>query len=372
VTGSLIDVLPSAFAALGLDIDDRLALAERLDAPRRIVLVLVDGLGYHLLPRAAESAPLFAEVLDGRSGSLAELSCTLPSTTPASLVSLGTGVSPGEHGIVGFTVNVPGTDRVLTHILWRHDPPVATWAPVPTLFTRAADAGIASAVVLPAPFEGSGLTAAAYGGARFVPLAKGDDKIAAIVRTLDDGAAFVYGYTPAMDSAMHGHGLTSSQWADAAAQTGVFLQRLREALPRDTALLVTADHGGLDVPPESRTDLADDPLLSAGLRVVAGEPRFRHLHTQPGAAADVCAAWSAILGPHADVLTRDEVIADGLLGPVRPEFAERIGNIVVVCRDDYAVFATGHEPAEVSTLVALHGARTPAETAIPLIAFAAG
>jgi hypothetical protein len=371
VTGSLTEVLPSAFALLGLDTDDRLGLAERLGTPQRIVLVLVDGLGYHLLPRAAQAAPLFADVLAGGAGRLDELACTLPSTTPTSLVSLGTGVAPGEHGIVGFTVNIPGTDRVLTHILWRTDPPVATWAPVPTLFARAADAGIASTVVLPAPFEGSGLTAAAYGGARFVPLARADDKTTAILNALDGGARFVYGYTPAMDSAMHGHGLGSPEWAAAAARTGAFLGRLQAALPRDTALLVTSDHGGLDIPATARLDLADDPRLSAGLRVVAGEPRFRHLYTKPGASGDVLAAWSAVLTHRADVLTREEVLTTGLLGPVRPQFVERIGDVVMISRGDTAVFATGHEPAEVSWLVGLHGARTPAETAIPLISFAA-
>ena len=97
-------------------------------------------------------------MLAGRVGRVDELSCTLPSTTPTSLVSLGTGVPPGEHGVLGFTVNVPGTDRVLTHIVWRDDPPPATWQPVPTLYARAAAAGIDRAVVLPALFAGSGLT----------------------------------------------------------------------------------------------------------------------------------------------------------------------------------------------------------------------
>lgn len=87
-----------------------------------MALVLVDGLGWHLLPELAGSAPLLAAVLAGQTGRLTELACTFPSTTPTSLVSLGTGARPGEHGILGFTLNVPGTDRVLNHILWRDDP----------------------------------------------------------------------------------------------------------------------------------------------------------------------------------------------------------------------------------------------------------
>ena len=74
-------------------------------------------MGWHLLPELAADAPLLASVLAGRAGRLDELACTYPSTTPTSLASLGTGVAPGEHGVLGFTVKVPETDWVLNHIL---------------------------------------------------------------------------------------------------------------------------------------------------------------------------------------------------------------------------------------------------------------
>lgn len=366
----ITDVLPSAFSLLGLDGPDRLDLRERIGPARRIAVLLVDGLGLHLLPRAAQSSPLLAEVVGGRAGRVDELACTLPSTTPTSLVSLGTGVSPGEHGVLGFTLNVPGTDRVLTHILWRDDPPPAQWQPVPTLFTRAAAAGIGSAVVLPSVFGGSGLTVSAYGGAAFVGLGKGEDPVAAVAHALESGASLVYGYTPDVDSAAHAHGIASPQWAAACARTGGLIERLLAALPDDCALLVTADHGGLDVPLDARIDLDADGRLSAGLRVVAGEPRFRHLHALPGAAADVLDAWRGVLDGRADVLSRDEAVASGMFGAVSARNLARIGDVVAVANGANAIFATAHEPAEVTRLVGLHGGRTAAETAIPLLSFA--
>jgi hypothetical protein len=371
MTGRITDILPSAYAVLGLAGADRLDLAERVGGARRIVLVLVDGLGYHLLPRAAESSGFLADVHAGRIGHLDRLECTLPSTTPTSLVSLGTGVLPGEHGILGFTLNIPGTDRLLTHILWRDDPPPERWQPVPTVFTLGSAAGIGSSVVLPAMFAGSGLTRAAYGSADFIGLTKGDDQVDAIVRALHNGSSFVFGYTAAVDTAAHAHGIASEKWAAAAAYAGQLLERLVAALPADTALLVTADHGGLDVPPTARVDIGADAQLTAGVRVVAGEPRFRYLHTEPGATDDVCAAWQAMLGTTADVLTREEAVASGLFGSMRPEHLPRIGDVVVISTGDSAVLATGYEPPEVAKLVGFHGARTPEETAIPLITFAA-
>lgn len=361
-------VLPSAAALLGVPgADDTLDLRARLGDVRRVVVVLVDGLGYHLLPRLAPHAPLLASALAGRTGRLTELACTFPSTTPTSLVSLGTGVLPGEHGVLGFTLNVPGTDRVLTHITWRDDPAPRDWQPVPTVFERARAAGVDSRVVLPRMFAGSGLTEAAYRGARFCGVGKREDYPTHLIGEIVAGPGLVYGYTPVLDTAAHRFGIASAEWAQAAGAVDRMLTRIVEQLPPDAGLVVTADHGGLDVPPDARFDIAADPRLASGLRVVAGEPRVRYLHTLPGATADVLATWRGVLGDAAEVLPRDEAIADGRFGPVPAVHAARIGDVVVTCRADAAVLATDRDPAEIGRLIGMHGAATPAETAIPLL-----
>ena len=369
MTASLCDILPSAAALLGVPgAQDVLGLRER-SAARRVVVVLVDGLGLHLLPLVAPHAPLLAAVLAGSTGQLTPLECTFPSTTPTSLVSLGTGVEPGQHGILGFTLNVPGTDRVLTHILWGDDPQVRTWQPVPTWFERCAAAGVSTAVVLPAEFRGSGLTRAAYRGARFVGVRPGADPAVRIERALRrSGTGLVYGYTSVLDTAAHLHGIASVQWQQAAAEVDALLTRIVETLPADTLLLVTADHGGLDLGPDGRLDLADEPELRDGVRVLAGEPRVRYLHTVAGAADDVLAGWRERLGPGALVLGRDDAIDDGWFGAVADAHRARIGDVVVICQGDTAVFDSEREPPEVTTLVGFHGSDSPVETAIPLIA----
>lgn len=371
MSGSLRDVLPSVAAALGVPgAPDTLGLAERLGDRRRTVLVLVDGLGRDLLPRLAAHAPLLASVLGGTTGSLAALTAPFPSTTPTSLVTLGTGRAPGEHGILGFTVRIPGTDRVLTHVRWRDDPPVAAWAPLPTWFARAASAGIRSRVVLPAAFVGSGLSEAAYGGAEPVAVAEGQDYAAQVVAEAHAGTPLVYGYTATLDTAAHVHGIASPEWADAAAQVDALLTRILESLPADTALVVTADHGGLDVPPDHRVDAGTTPALTAGVEVIAGEPRARHVYAAPGATADVHAAWRETLGARAEVLLREEAVARGLFGPVAPRHLPRLGDVIAIARGDHAVMATDREPAAVSDLVGMHGALSPAETTVPLIVVA--
>jgi hypothetical protein len=372
---SLSEVLPGVVTALARTQPtgpDPLGLATGpLAGARAVVVLLIDGLGHHNLPPAAPVAPRLLALVDGGhpGASYRAITAGFPSTTPTSLVSLGTGVAPGAHGVLGFTVRIPGTDRRLTHTDWRDDPDPARWQPVPTQFQRAAAAGVAATVVSRAQYAGSGLTRAAYGGAGYV---LADDVAAIAPRVIAElaaatGPTLIYAYHPEVDTAGHRYGLQSPEWAAAVADVDALVARLVDGLPADCALVITADHGQLDVPAERRFDIGADRRLGAGVRVVAGEPRVRYLHVEPGAAADVCATWRGVLGDAAWVAERDEVIGAGWYGPMTARHAERVGDVVVMCRADHAVLAGGHEPDRVARLFAFHGSATPAEMMVPLL-----
>nr|WP_229705837.1 nucleotide pyrophosphatase/phosphodiesterase family protein [Micromonospora sonchi] len=365
--GGLVDVLPSVLAVLGVPgAVDLLGLGAELAGVRRIAVLLIDGLGWYQIPVAAPYAPVLAGLADtvGR-----PLTCGFPSTTPTSLVTLGTGVPSGVHGVLGFTLRVPGTDRVLNHIEWTDDPQPLRWQPVTTQLERARAAGVAVTVVSRPEFGGSGLTVAANRGGDYRGAA-GIDEVAARMRAAlvaGPGPTLVSGYHPDVDRHGHLSGVDSLPWRAAVAEVDALLTRLVDGLPPDAALLVTADHGQLDVPSGHRFDLDTDPRLIDGVRVVAGEPRVRYLHVAPGATADVVAAWSGVLGAAARVLTREEAVATGWFGPVPEEHLARIGDVVVVCNDTYAVLASRSESPAVSRLVALHGADTAVEMTVPLL-----
>ncbi|MGW3898135.1 alkaline phosphatase family protein [Micromonospora profundi] len=365
--GRLADVLPSALAVLGVPGSaDPLGLVPSLAGVRRVAVLLVDGLGWYQLPTAAPYAPTLA----GLAATVARpLIAGFPSTTPTSLVTLGTGVAAGAHGVLGFTVRVPGTDRVLTHTVWAADPSPLRWQPVPTQFERARAAGVAVTVVSRPEFGGSGLTLAANRGGDFRGAAGVDAVAATMLAALaaGPGPTLVSGYHADLDRHGHVSGVDSEPWRIAAAEVDTLLARLVDGLPPDAALLVTADHGQLDVPVAHRFDLDTDLRLRAGVRVVAGEARVRYLHVEPGAVDDVVAAWSEVLGDAARVRTRDEVVAGGWFGPVPEDHLGRIGDVVVICNDTYAVMATRTEPPMASRLVAYHGSDTAAELTVPLL-----
>ena len=277
-TGSLAEVMPGVLAALGVPgTADPLRLGDRLDGVRRVALLLVDGLGYLQLPVAARVAPTLAAIAAGRLGSARPVTAAFPSTTPVSLATVGTGAPPGAHGLMGFTVRVPGTDRVLNHIQWDADPEPSRWQPLPTRFAAAAAAGVATSVVSRPEFAGSGLTVSAYRGADYRPAADATTLASTMLDVLATvpAPALVYGYHPDLDRAGHMFGVGSTRWCRAVRDVDRLVTRLLDGLPDGTALLVTADHGQLDVPAAHRFDLDADPQLRAGVEVVAGEPRVR-------------------------------------------------------------------------------------------------
>jgi type I phosphodiesterase/nucleotide pyrophosphatase len=361
-TRSLADLLPSLSAVLGVPgADDVLGLRAHLDGVERVGLLLVDGLGAYQLPVLARHAPTLA-------GLAAPMTLTsgFPSTTPVSLVTLGTGALPGAHGILGFNVRLPD-GRVLNHLRWGDDPDPATWQPVPTAFQTAAAAGVAFTTVTRPEFEGTGLTTAANRGAVFVGASDADALAERMLHALKAGPGLVYGYHPELDRRGHESGIDSEPWRAAAREVNDLVERLVTGLPAGSALLVTADHGQLNIPADQRIEMANHPSLSAGVVAVSGEARARYLHVAPGALDDVQAAWQELFGESARVLTRAEMIDDGWYGPVPPAHLDRIGDLVVVCLGRAVALATGWEPPSVARMVAFHGGVTATEMTVPLL-----
>lgn len=326
------------------------------------VVVLVDGLGARLLERRGGHAPFLRSLLPA--GSVVD--CGFPTTTATSMGSFGTGLAPGAHGLVGYEVLDPATDRVFNELSWEHGPAPRRWQPHPTLFERAVADGVAVTRIGPGFFDGSGLTEAALRGGRFVAAGSLADRVDAAVRTVrEQPRSLVYLYWGDLDKVGHVHGCGSWQWGDELTAVDGELARLARCLPPGTSLHVTADHGMVDVPDSGRLELADAPDLEAGVRLVAGEPRSLQLHVRPGALDDVVAAWRGRFGAGAAVRTRAEAVAERWFGDVRPEVAARIGDVVVAMGPGLSVVDSRRQRPQLVALRGVHGSLTDDEVAVP-------
>jgi Type I phosphodiesterase / nucleotide pyrophosphatase len=353
---SLAELGPSVLAALGVP-DEKNVLD--LPALPRACVLLVDGLGWELLRAHADAAP-FLSSLPGRS-----LTAGFPATTATSLASLGTGRPPGGHGMLGYQVAVPGEGRLHNCLRWNTGIDPLAWQPAPTIYDRAAAAGVSAGHVSARGLRDTGLTRAVYRGARHLPADALGPLVARAEQAVRDGdRAFVTVYHGELDATGHVHGSRSAAWRYHLEFVDLLARRLAEVMPSDAAFYVTADHGMTD--PTGRIDVDAEPALREGLALLGGDARARYVYARPGAAADVLAAWRERLAGQAWVLSRDEAIAEGLFGPVEESLAPRIGDVVAVPYADVAIVATKAEPLE-STLVGMHGSLVAAEQLVPLL-----
>jgi hypothetical protein len=358
---SLADVVPAVARALGTPLEGHPGGFELPPAPSYVVF-LVDGMGAELLVRHAHAAPYLSALLEGSATGTAGV----PSTTATSLTSLGTGLVPGAHGLVGFTARIPGTDRLLNHLWWDKSVDPVEWQPHPTAFGRLAHAGVHVTSVNKRDFEGSGLTLASQRGATYVGADRVGERIAATVSASAARPSLTYVYDSDLDWTGHKFGVASTQWLQQLAMVDAEAEQLREALPTSTRLLVVADHGMVDSPREARVDVDEVDGMRDGVALLGGEARFRHLYCAAGAVDDVVATWREVLGPRATVLTREDAIGRGWFGAVQPGVLPRLGDVVVACHDDTAVVST-RDFAYEDTLVGLHGSLTSTEMSIPIL-----
>ncbi|MFI6169717.1 alkaline phosphatase family protein [Nocardia sp. NPDC051052] len=370
-TGSLADLLPSVLAGFGVPGEtDRLGLGIAAD---RVCVLLIDGLGASALAANPGAAPFLSGLAS------ATLTAGFPSTTATSLSSLGVGVPPGEHGIIGYLVRVPGQDRLINTLRWsphgegprvdlRSELVPEQFQPTATVFERAAAHGITVTQVAPSYQNGSGLTRASLRGCAFRDSFSVGDLIDGIGIALRTGTrSLVYAYHADLDTTGHARGPASDAWLLELAHVDRLAAEIAERLPPDAALLVTADHGMVEL--DERIDFDHHSELRAGVQQLGGEPRARHVYTEPGAAQDVAAAWHEILGTDFAVLPRAEVIDRGWFGPiVAPHIADRIGDVVVAARTAHGIIRSGAEPIQ-SMMIGHHGSLTPAELDIPLCTF---
>ncbi|MGY1772814.1 alkaline phosphatase family protein [Blastococcus sp. SYSU D00813] len=366
---TLADVLPGVASALGVPVRrgdltaDPLGLTGALAGARRVAVLLVDGLGADLVRQHADLAPTLAALATP----VGDLSAPCPSTTPVSLTTLGTGLPPGSHGVLGFVTAVPGEERTLNHTQWADDPDPRAWQSQRTVFEQAADAGVAVTTVAPYLYRGSGLSDAAYRGSAYSGTVGAGDLVAGLLQALAAGPrTLAYGYTPELDLTGHVRGVDSASWRAQLVLVDRLVEQVVAGLPDDAALLVTADHGMLDVPAHTRLDLDDEPDLLDGVRLLAGEPRARYVHAVPGAAGELVQRWREVLGHRAWVASREEAFATGVFGPVDDAVAGRVGDVVALARGSWALTASRSEPGP-SRLVAYHGSLTGTELAIPLL-----
>lgn len=318
-----------------------------------VVLLVLDGLPWNVLDARRSELPNLATLRGG------PITTVVPSTTPTALLSITTGLTPGEHGIVGYRILLDG--RILNVLRWSihggGTPPEPD-----SLQPREAFGGEPIPVVTRAAFRRTKFTQLQLRGADFHGWSTTSELVERCGRLRSSGERFVYAYYDGLDVVAHIHGMRDAFFTRELVFCDALVGELLDTLDGETALVVTADHGHVHF--DERVGFEEHAHLIANQ---SGESRFRYLHAHPGAERDLYEALATTAERHSWVFTRERLIDEGWYGITpRPEVARRIGDVVVAAREAVG-FLDPENPGE-ARLLSGHGSLTSDEMHVPLLA----
>ena len=355
-------------------------LPEAARRANQIVLLVVDGMGWSQVEAARDSIPTLS------SGEMVQITSVVPTTTATALTSISTGLPPASHGIVGYRLAITGStgsrsaDRrpvdtgppgpegaaVLNVLKWRTEHGDARLSLPPRKFQPSpAFCGLSVPSVTRADFAATGFSAAHLDSARIIGWQVPSTLVVAVRELLAAGTPFVHAYYDGPDKVAHEHGLDEHYAAELRALDRLVADLL-EVLPRGACLVVTSDHGQVQVGSSAR--LPSKELLEASW-LISGEGRFRWFHARSGAHEALHEAATSSHGHEAWVRTLEQIRDEGWFGgPLSTEVAGRLGDVALVAREPVAFL----DPADTgeTRLAARHGSLTAAEMYVPLVALA--
>jgi predicted AlkP superfamily pyrophosphatase or phosphodiesterase len=364
--GRLSDVFASSLGAITKS-DNRLGFRPA----KRVIAVLVDGLGAQNLKAAAGHAPFLNQALAVSK----PISCGFPSTTATSITSFATGLSAGAHGLVGYKVFDRQNMRSANLLTgWGEEQQALTWQPNQTISQRALEQGIGSFVIGPKAYANTGFTSATMRDAQYLAgktISERVDVAIELLRKKSDDF-LVYLYIPELDQAAHTFGSDSSNWLEGVEEVDYQVRRLASALAKSDALLVTADHGIVDVRSENHVYLDEVDVDWGEVLDVSGDPRVNFIYLQDSAnTQDFVTSLQTRAPDGIAVLARSTVLAEDWYRGATQTAIERMPDVFAIATKQLAMYHRDFAPAKSLEMIGQHGSLSSKELSIPLLGFGA-
>ncbi|WP_296646235.1 alkaline phosphatase family protein [Rhodoluna sp.] len=359
--GRLSDVFASALGAI-TGVDNRLGL-------RRVeqsVVVLVDGLGVSNLNYRSGHAPFLTRSVGTK------ISTVFPSTTAAAIASFSTGLLPGRHGLVGYQIfdrDKNQSVNLLTGLGADFSP--EQFQPNQTISERATEAGVPCFVVGPAEYENSGYSNATMRLTTYLAAKTLDDRVRSTLAVLDKNPkALVYLYVPELDQTAHAFGSQSFKWLEKLEELDGAIQELQHRLPKKAGMLLTADHGIVDVDPNQHIFLDEAPGLE-NLVAVGGDPRCQFLYFQEAISEKQISELKSWLTDRCLVATKEEISNAGWYGTLTHEASGRLPDLFIIAISRVALYHRDFARKKSMQMIGQHGSISPEELSVPLLRFGA-
>ncbi|RSX55788.1 nucleotide pyrophosphatase [Bifidobacterium dolichotidis] len=369
----LSSVLPALSDAIGTPVATAVhknlaQLREALGIPtaKHALVVLVDGMGYWNLLDRIGHAPYLRSLLKDDANARPIGTCA-PSTTVAAMGVFGTGTCPGLTGMAGYTQINPETGELSQLIQFRNALKPEVLQQQPTVFELLKAHGANATSVGLAKFARSPLTQATLRGSKYVKADRPSSMVERTVQALQE-PGLVYLYLRDVDKIGHAAGWTGDGWGEALERIDNILGSISRMAPKDTVICIVADHGMVNANPDQRIDVAQEPTLMHGVKLIGGEPRSLMLYVEDGEDPEAVATrWRSRLGDHALVRTLDQATEQGLYGPISEHVHPMLGQVSVCVNDEMTLVNSLTQSEVAMSLPSVHGSQTRMEMQIPCL-----
>jgi predicted AlkP superfamily pyrophosphatase or phosphodiesterase len=365
--------LPKAFGTIRHVFKSALLASQGLDNPLgfmpapRIVVVLVDGLGVEQIKQRAGHAPWLASLLNA--GTISH--CVFPATTSANIGSFGTGLWPGEHGLIGHLVwDRKHDERMNLLVGWNERTDPLVWQPHDTVAQQAQSVGIVTHVVTSGEYHDTPYTRATMRGSVFSAAEKWSERFARGLEILNDKTpSITYLYIPELDKYGHKFGWTSSVYATMLEDLDVALRSFVSRQPKGTGIVITSDHGMVETTKEKQLVL-DDLLEKGGhTQFYGGDTRAGFVYLDDSSSVPEVIQNLEPYSYAFDAVPTPEAIRLGLFGPIGPQAQARLPELLLLAKGNYTMYHSKYFKPRSFEMIAHHGSLSPAETRVPILRF---
>lgn len=312
-----------------------------------VIVLFLDAFGWRFFEKYKSHVPFLSKI--EKEGVVSKITSMFPSTTSAHVTCINTGLIPSQTGIYEWFIYEPSLEDLIAPLpfCYAGERKVETLPldpkelfPQDTLYTRLAKEGVKSYAYQPEGITRSTYSRAILKGAEMVGYHHPKEALNKLLANLNH-RTYSYFYFSDIDSVGHRHGIDSKEFKEAI--HGIFeeMNQFFENLPQNTALILTADHGMVDVDPRTTYYLNKkipniEKHLLFGERnkplAPAGSCRDLFLHVKDEDVRELKEVLGEFLEGKAEIYPTDELIEGGFFGSHSPSerFLDRVGNLVIL------------------------------------------
>lgn len=336
-----------------------------LSRKKKVIVILIDGLGAEQIIQRSGHAPWLNSHMTKPNISL----CGFPATTSANIATFATGATPGQHGLVGHRVWDRKYDEQINLLVgWNERTDPRVWQPQATVSEQALLLGVMCNVIAAGEYRDTGYTEATMRGANFIAADSWSEKFEAaraIAHSKQDSLTYLY--IPELDKYGHQNGWSSSGWAAMLEELDALLRSFCEQLPKDTGVIITADHGMVETSKPRQLVLDDFYDKSGSVQFVGGDTRVNYVYLDSPGAIDQVVEDLESVSYAFDAVKTEDAIAANWFGEVLQPARDRLPELMLLAKSDFTLYHSKFFKTRSFDMIAHHGSLSPAEIRVPLI-----